>query len=128
VVRRRELQDAPAASRAPATQLLASSPLIPPLSDLPQDPSVAVLVVVDMSLAEDPGHCCESTAEEIISALNAVRGVRVASRSGSFQFKQRAVARREIGPLLNVRAVIDGSVRKAGERSPPARWATPPVR
>jgi len=123
-VRRRELQDAPAASGAPTTQLLASSPLIPPLSDLPPAPSVAVLAFGDTSLAKDPDDC---TAEEIISTLNAMRGVRVGSRSGSFQCKQRAVATREIGPLLNVRAVRDGSMRKAGDRSPPALWATRPA-
>ena len=45
-----------------------------------------------------------------------MRGSRVASRSGSFQFKDRAVDNREVARLLSVRAVLDGSVRKAGER------------
>ncbi len=82
----------------------------------PQDPSVAVLAFADMSSDRDQDYFCEGTAEEIITALGAVRGLRVASRSSSFQFKQRSVDSREIGRLLNVRAVLDGSVRKAGER------------
>jgi TolB-like protein/Tfp pilus assembly protein PilF len=80
------------------------------------DPSVAVLAFADMSPARDQDYFCEGTAEEIINALNSVRGLRVASRSGSFQFKNRVVDGREIGRLLNVSAVLDGSVRKAGDR------------
>ncbi len=109
--RRRRRQDAPA-----VPDILVGSPAIPAPPGLPQDPSVAVLAFADMSPAKDQDYFCEGTAEEIISALNSVRGLRVASRSGSFQFKQRAIDSREIGRLLNVRAVLDGSVRKAGDR------------
>src|SRR6185503_8634800 len=80
------------------------------------DPSVAVLAFADMSPGRDQGYFCEGAAEEIINALAGVRGLRVASRSGSFQFKDRAVDSREVARLLQVRAVLDGSVRKAGER------------
>ena len=80
------------------------------------DPSVAVLAFADMSPARDQGYFCEGTAEEIINALAGVRGLRVASRSGSFQFRNRAVDNREVARLLCVRAVLDGSVRKAGDR------------
>ena len=80
------------------------------------DPSVAVLAFADMSPGRDQGYFCEGAAEEIINALAGVRGLRVASRSGSFQFKDRVVDNREVARLLQVRAVLDGSVRKAGER------------
>jgi adenylate cyclase len=80
------------------------------------DPSVAVLAFADMSSGRDQGYFCEGAAEEIINALAGVRGLRVASRSGSFQFKDRVVDNREVARLLQVRAVLDGSVRKAGER------------
>src|SRR6185503_21249899 len=80
------------------------------------DPSVAVLAFADMSPGRDQGYFCEGAAEEIINALAGVRGLRVASRSGSFQFKDRAVDNREVARLLHVRAVLDGSVRKAGNR------------
>jgi len=80
------------------------------------DPSVAVLAFSDMSPDRDQGYFCEGTAEEIINALAGVQGLRVASRSGSFQFKDRSVDNREVARRLQVRAVLDGSVRKAGDR------------
>jgi TolB-like protein/Tfp pilus assembly protein PilF len=85
-------------------------------SAAPVDPSVAVLAFADMSPARDQGYFCEGAAEEIINALAGVRGLRVASRSGSFQFKDRVVDNREVARLLSVRAVLDGSVRKSGDR------------
>jgi adenylate cyclase len=91
----------------------------PPPAALPaaaSDRSVAVLAFADMSPGRDQGYFCEGTAEEIINALAGVRGLRVASRSGSFQFKDRVVDNREVARLLQVRAVLDGSVRKAGDR------------
>jgi adenylate cyclase len=93
--------------------------LVPPVPGVPMpstDPSVAVLAFADMSPARDQGYFCEGTAEEIINALAGVQGLRVASRSGSFQFKDRAVDNRDVARLLAVRAVLDGSVRKAGDR------------
>lgn len=80
------------------------------------NPSVAVLAFADMSANRDQAWFCEGTAEEIINALAGVRGLRVASRSGSFQFRNRAVDNREVAQQLRVRAVLDGSVRKAGDR------------
>lgn len=84
--------------------------------DFAADASVAVLAFADMSPGKDQDYFCEGAAEEIINALLGVRGLRVASRSGSFQFKNRSVDNREIGRLLNVRTILDGSVRKAGDR------------
>ena len=69
-----------------------------------------------MSPARDQGYFCEGAAEEIINALASVRGLRVASRSGSFQFRGRAFDNREVARVLQVRAVLDGSVRKSGDR------------
>ena len=64
----------------------------------------------------DQEYFCDGIAEEIINALCCVRGLRVASRTSSFQFKGRAVDVREIGRSLGVGAVLEGSVRKSGER------------
>jgi TolB-like protein/Tfp pilus assembly protein PilF len=75
-----------------------------------------VLAFADMSPERDQSWFCEGTAEEIINALAGVQGLRVASRSGSFQFRNRAVDNREVARLLSVRAVLDGSVRRAGDR------------
>jgi TolB-like protein/Flp pilus assembly protein TadD len=86
------------------------------LPEAATDPSVAVLAFADMSPERDQGYFCEGTAEEIINALTTVRGLRVASRSGSFRFRDRAMDNRDIARLLSVRAVLDGSVRKSGDR------------
>jgi TolB-like protein len=77
---------------------------------------IAILPLVDMSPAKDQDYLCEGMAEEIINALCSVGGLRVASRSASFQLKDRASDAREVGRLLNVQSFLEGSVRKAGDR------------
>ena len=79
-------------------------------------PRVAILAFADMSPEKNQDYFCEGTAEEIINALCAVTGLHVASRSASFQLKNRAVDAREVGRLLNVNAFLEGSVRKADDR------------
>ena len=79
-------------------------------------PRVAILPFADMSPEKNQDYFCEGTAEEIIDALCAVTGLHVASRSASFQLKNRAVDAREVGRLLNVHAFLEGSVRKADDR------------
>ncbi len=78
--------------------------------------SVAILPFVDMSPERDQEYFCDGIAEEIINALCCIRDLRIASRTSSFQFKGRAADVREIGRALGVNAVLEGSVRKAGER------------
>ncbi len=80
------------------------------------EPRVAILPFADMSAEKDQDYFCEGTAEEIINALCAVSGLRVASRSASFQLKNRAVDSQEVGRLLNVQSFLEGSVRKSGDR------------
>jgi adenylate cyclase len=82
----------------------------------PPTESVAVLPFADLSPARDHAYFCDGVAEEIINALCCVRGLRVASRTSSFQFKDRPTDVREIGRLLNVGAVLEGSVRRADDR------------
>jgi serine/threonine-protein kinase len=79
-------------------------------------PSIAVLSFADMSPDKDQDYFCEGMAEEIINSLSGIEGVHVASRTSSFQFKGSAVDIRVIGEQLNVRTVLEGSVRKAGDR------------
>ncbi|HOW84963.1 MAG TPA: protein kinase [Candidatus Aminicenantes bacterium] len=79
-------------------------------------PSIAVLPFADMSPDRDQGYLCDGIAEEIINALCRVQGLRVASRTGSFQFKDRSADLREIGNVLRVDNVLEGSVRKSGQR------------
>ncbi len=79
-------------------------------------PSIAVLPFVDMSREKDQAYFCDGIAEEIINALCRVQGLRVASRTGSFQFKDTAADLREIGNRLRVESVLEGSVRKSDSR------------
>lgn len=92
--------------RKPATRRAAA--------DTGPEPSIAVLPFVDMSPEKDQDHFCEGMAEEIINALTRIRGVHVASRTASFQFKGTATDIDAIGARLNVNTVLEGSVRKAG--------------
>jgi serine/threonine protein kinase/tetratricopeptide (TPR) repeat protein len=79
-------------------------------------PSIAVLPFVDMSRDKDQGYFCDGIAEEIINALCRLQGLRVASRTGSFRFKDAAADLREIGNALRVDHVLEGSVRKSDRR------------
>jgi serine/threonine protein kinase/tetratricopeptide (TPR) repeat protein len=91
-----------------------SRPVAPPRdADVP---SVAVLPFSDMSPAKDQEYFCDGIAEELINALTQISGLRVAARTSAFQFKGRARDIRQIGAALNVATVLDGSVRKDGNR------------
>jgi len=79
-------------------------------------PSIAVLPFSDMSREKDQAYFCEGIAEEIINALCRIRGLRVASRTGSFQFQGTAADLRDIGNKLRVETVLEGSVRKSENR------------
>ena len=78
--------------------------------------SVAVLPFTDMSREQDQEHFCDGIAEELITSLARIRELRVPARTSSFSFKGKNADVREIGRTLNVGAVIQGSVRKAGHR------------
>ncbi|MDX1643520.1 MAG: protein kinase [Thermoanaerobaculia bacterium] len=77
-------------------------------------PSIAVLPFADMSPDKDQDYFCEGIAEELINGLGAIQGLRVASRTSSFQYKGEALDVREIGKNLGVKTILEGSVRKAG--------------
>jgi len=79
-------------------------------------PSIAVLPFTDMSPAKDQEYFCEGMAEEILNALSKIKKLRVASRGSAFRFKNRDEDIRRIGEALNVSAILEGSVRTAGDR------------
>ena len=79
-------------------------------------PSIAVLPFVDMSAEKDQDYFCEGMAEELINALAALPGIHVASRTSAFQFKGKAVDISDVAARLRVDTVLEGSVRKAGNR------------
>jgi len=79
-------------------------------------PSIAVLPFTNLSADKDQEYFCDGMAEEIISALAQVEGLRVVARTSAFSFRGKKADVREIGRRLNVGAVLEGSVRKAGSR------------
>lgn len=80
------------------------------------DASVAILPFADMSEARDQDYFCDGLAEEILNALASIQGMRVASRTSSFRFRDGTTDARDIGRALNVATIMEGSVRKSGER------------
>jgi serine/threonine protein kinase/Tfp pilus assembly protein PilF len=78
--------------------------------------SIAVLPFADMSPQKDQDYFCDGIAEEIINALSKVEALRVASRTSAFAFKGKNEDIGDIGAKLKVATVLEGSVRKAGNR------------
>ena len=76
--------------------------------------SIAVLPFADMSPARDQDYFCEGMAEEIINALTKIENLRVVARMSAFRFKGRPEDARQIGDALNVKMLLEGSVRTAG--------------
>jgi TolB-like protein/DNA-binding winged helix-turn-helix (wHTH) protein/Flp pilus assembly protein TadD len=80
------------------------------------DKSIAVLPFVDMSEKKDQEYFADGMAEEIIDLLAKIPGLRVISRTSSFQFKGKTEDLRSIAKQLGVANVLEGSVRKSGDR------------
>jgi TolB-like protein/predicted Zn-dependent protease len=78
--------------------------------------SAAVLPFTNLSADKDQEHFSDGLTEELITALSQVPGLRVAPRSSSFQFKGREPDVREVGRMLDVGTVLEGSVRRSGNR------------
>jgi TolB-like protein/tetratricopeptide (TPR) repeat protein len=78
--------------------------------------SVAVLPFSDLSPNRDQEYFCDGLVEELINVLMKVPGLRVASRTSSFRLKGRDFDIRDAAAELNCRAVVEGSLRRAGER------------
>jgi TolB-like protein/Flp pilus assembly protein TadD/DNA-binding winged helix-turn-helix (wHTH) protein len=78
--------------------------------------SIAVLPLVDMSPAGEAAYLGDGLSEELSSDLAKLPGLRVAARTSSFAFRGKEVDVRSIGEQLGVRYVLEGSVRREGER------------
>ncbi len=106
-----------ASALAVAEQGLTEGTLTPPATrPIPRSVAVAVLPFVNMSADAENEFFSDGMTEELINALAGVEGLRVASRTSAFAYKGRDVDVREIGQRLNVGAVLEGSVRRAGSR------------
>jgi TolB-like protein/Tfp pilus assembly protein PilF len=86
------------------------------VTETKEQPSIAVLPFVDMSPERDQEYFCDGTAEELINSLIKAGGLRVASRTSAFGYKGKDLKIQEMGKELNVGTVLEGSVRKAGNR------------
>jgi TolB-like protein/DNA-binding SARP family transcriptional activator/Tfp pilus assembly protein PilF len=78
--------------------------------------SIAVLSFVDLSPGGDEEFFSDGLAEELIHALSQLDGLRVVARTSAFAFKGRNIDVREIGSVLGVGSVLEGSVRRSGDR------------
>ena len=78
--------------------------------------SVAVLPFVDMSAAQDQAYLADGIAEDVRSRLAQSKDLRVISRSSSFLFRERPADVRDIADKLDVTHVLEGSVRRSGDR------------
>jgi TolB-like protein/Flp pilus assembly protein TadD len=79
-------------------------------------PSIAVLPFANMSADPENEYFCDGLAEDILNALAKVEGLKVAARTSAFSFKGRETNVGEVGRTLNVSSVLEGGVRKSGDR------------
>jgi adenylate cyclase len=78
--------------------------------------SIAVLPFVDLSQTHDQEYFCDGISEEILDTLAKVEGLRVVARTSSFSFKRKNADVGEIAQKLNVRNILEGSLRREGNR------------
>jgi TolB-like protein len=98
--------------RGPAPAKSPSAPALP----LPDKPSIAVLPFANMSGDPEQEYFADGMVEEIITALSRIRWLFVIARNSTFTYKGRAVEVKQVGRELGVRYVLEGSVRKGGNR------------
>lgn len=95
--------------QSPATIVLESDQETPA-------PSIAVLPFADMSPQKDQEYFCDGIAEEIINSLAQIENLKVVARTSAFSFKGKDMDIRDIGQKLNVNHILEGSIRKAGNK------------
>jgi TolB-like protein/Tfp pilus assembly protein PilF len=81
-----------------------------------QSPSIVVLPFANLSADPEQEYFCDGLAEELINALTQLKDLHVVARTSAFSFKGKEMDVRDIGRTLNVKSVLEGSVRKAGNR------------
>jgi adenylate cyclase len=92
-----------------------SEPAKPTLA-LPDKPSIAALPFQNMSGDPEQDYFCDGMVEDIITGLSRIKWLFVIARNSSFVYKGKAVNVKQVGRELGVRYVLEGSVRKAGNR------------
>ena len=90
--------------------------LMPPQQPLPDKPSIAVLPFQNMSGDPEQEYFADGMVEEIITALSRIRWLFVIARNSSFTYKGQAVDVKQVGRELGVHYVLEGSIRRGGNR------------
>jgi TolB-like protein/Tfp pilus assembly protein PilF len=103
-------------SAAAASSAKATNDVAGPAADAADAKSIAVLPFTDLSPAHDQEYFSDGMAEEILNALAQVKDLRVAGRTSSFHFKGTNEDLRTVGRTLGVASVLEGSVRKQGDK------------
>jgi TolB-like protein/DNA-binding winged helix-turn-helix (wHTH) protein len=80
------------------------------------EPSIAVLPFTNLSPEQEQEYFSDSLTDELINALSKLQGWRVVARTSAFKFKGTAEDVRQLGTQLGVRLILEGCVRKAGNR------------
>jgi TolB-like protein/Tfp pilus assembly protein PilF len=105
-----------APSSAPRAIVSSAAQISGAMAGPPKTPSIAVLPLLNISRDEEGAHFADGLAEELLSVLASIPGLRVASRTSSFSFKGTNTDLAIIAGKLNVATLLEGSVRKAGKR------------
>jgi len=87
-----------------------------PASSGPELPSVAVLPFLNLSADKENEFFTDGITEDVIAQLSKIRSIKVISRTSVMRFKQREQSLQEIGAALKVGTIVEGSVRRAGDR------------
>src|SRR5713101_1153869 len=103
-------------SLRPPTTTASIPPAQSPALTLPDKPSIAVLPFANMSGDREQEYFADGMVEEIITALSRIRWLFVIARNSSFTYEGQAIDVKQVGRELGVRYVLEGSVRKAGQR------------
>jgi TolB-like protein/Tfp pilus assembly protein PilF len=101
---------------AEADQIAATAETAVPITDDGKPKSIAVLPFVNMSNDPEQDYFSDGISEELLNGLAKIRELRVAARTSSFAFKGKNQDITNIGEQLNVETVLEGSVRKSGQR------------
>ena len=109
-----------ALARVPADRFASAgafaAALTAPASAQPRTPSVAVLPFLSLSANPENEFFADGITEDVIAQLSKIRSLKVISRTSAMAFKTRERSLREIGAALQVATLLEGSVRRAGDR------------
>ncbi len=105
-------------AQGPAGAATADNPIEPPKPalTLPDKPSIAILPFTNLSSDPEQEYFADGMVEDIITGLSRSKSLFVIARNSSFTYKGRAVDIKQVGRELGVRYVLEGSVRKSGNR------------